>query len=68
MQLGQLRRIADPDGLNVIRFDGSETAVGKLVERLKQAGCAVGDNGLEWLLTQRFRGLDSYTRRAPSGI
>jgi predicted nucleotide-binding protein len=61
--IGALRRIADLDGLNVIRFDGSETAIGKLVERLKLAGCAVDDKGSDWRVTRRFTGLDAYARR-----
>ena len=67
VELGRLRRIADLDGLNVIRFDGSGTAIGKLVERLKLAGCAVDDTGSDWRETHRFHGLDSYTRQAPTG-
>jgi predicted nucleotide-binding protein len=63
VQFGLLRRIADLDGLNVIRFDGSGTAIGKLVERLKLAGCAVDDTGTDWRESRRFRELDSYSRR-----
>jgi predicted nucleotide-binding protein len=68
VQLGRLRRIADLDGLSVIRFDGSGTAIGKLVERLKLAGCAVDDTGSDWRETQRFLGLDSYTRQPSAEI
>lgn len=60
--IGGLRRIADLDGLNVIRFDGSETAIGKLAGRLKLAGCAVDDRGSDWRAIRRFTGLDAYTR------
>jgi predicted nucleotide-binding protein len=60
--IGALRRIADLDGLNVIRFNGSETAIGKLVERLKVAGCAVDDRGSDWRALRRFADLDAYAR------
>jgi predicted nucleotide-binding protein len=66
VQFGQLRRIADLDGLNVIRFDGSATAIGKLAARLKLAGCAVDESGSDWRDPQRFHGLDSYNRHAPA--
>jgi predicted nucleotide-binding protein len=66
VEFGRLRRIADLNGLNVIRFDGSQTAIGKLVERLKLAGCAVADKGSDWRDTDRFRGLDAYIRQPPA--
>lgn len=64
--IGALRRITDLDGLNVIRFDGTETAIGKLVERLKLAGCAVDDRGSDWRPVSRFAGLDAYARKPAS--
>jgi predicted nucleotide-binding protein len=63
VEIGRLRRIADLDGLNVIRFDGSEFAIGKIVERLKLAGCAVNDKGSDWRDIRRFADLDAYRRR-----
>ncbi|MFC9060023.1 TIR domain-containing protein, partial [Streptomyces sp. NPDC057074] len=48
VEVGGLRPIADIAGRNVIRFDGSGTALGKIVERLKLAGCTVNDTGSDW--------------------
>jgi predicted nucleotide-binding protein len=60
------RSISNLDGLNVIRFTGNELEVpmGKLVERLKLAGCKVDDRGTDWRKTSRFENLDCYDRRA----
>ncbi|BBA99836.1 hypothetical protein RVR_6632 [Actinacidiphila reveromycinica] len=63
VEVGALRPAADTTGRNVIRFDGSETALGKIVERLKQAGCDVNDTGSDWRQTWPFRHLDAYVRR-----
>jgi predicted nucleotide-binding protein len=63
LEIGNLRPIADINGRNVIRFDGSEVSIGKVVERLKLAGCAVDDRGSDWRRIQRFSGLDVYSRR-----
>src|ERR1051326_4465091 len=60
VEIGRLRRIADLGGRNVIRFDGSTASIGKLVERLKSAGCAVDTQGSEWRKTGRFEGLGAY--------
>lgn len=67
VEIGRLRRIADLDGLNVIRFDGSEFAIGKIVERLKLAGCAVNDKGSDWRDVRRFAELDAYQRLPGTG-
>jgi predicted nucleotide-binding protein len=64
VEVGKLRHVADTDGRNVIRFDGSDTAVGKIVERLKQAGCQVNDTGSDWRQTWPFRHLAAYRRTA----
>jgi len=64
VEVGRLRHIADTAGRNVIRFDGSATAVGKIVERLKSAGCQVNDTGSDWRQTQPFRDLSAYRRLA----
>src|ERR1039457_6986128 len=64
VQVGRIRRIADLAGFNIIHFDGSDTAIGKIVERLKVAGCAVDDMGTDWRRTRRFLGLDAYTRQS----
>ncbi|MFC8568936.1 TIR domain-containing protein [Streptomyces sp. NPDC057245] len=63
VEVGGLRPIADIAGRNVIRFDGSETALGKIVERLKLAGCAVNDTGSDWRHTYPYRHLSAYHRR-----
>ncbi len=67
IEIGQIKPIADLAGLNVIRFDGSETALAKIVERLKLAGCAVDDHGVDWLRPSRFAGLDAFNRKPPDG-
>jgi|GEM_PF-2593278 len=67
MTIGSLRRITDLAGLNVIHFDGSEAAIGKLVGRLKLAGCAVDDRGSDWHEARRFTGLGAYTREPLTG-
>ncbi|WP_061296912.1 TIR domain-containing protein [Herbidospora cretacea] len=63
VEMGELRPISDIGGRNVIRFDGSPASMGKLVERLKSAGCAVDDRGGDWRDTRRFSRLDAYDRR-----
>ncbi|MUN36921.1 hypothetical protein GNZ18_09965 [Actinomadura sp. NEAU-AAG5] len=62
IHLGDLRPIADLAGRNYIRLDGSPAAAGKLVERLKVAGCAVLDEGGDWRNPARFADLDVYGR------
>ncbi|MEU6286792.1 nucleotide-binding protein [Streptomyces sp. NPDC005047] len=63
VEVGSLRPIADIAGRNVIRFDGSGTALGKIVERLKLAGCTVNDTGSDWRHTYPFQHLSAYHRR-----
>lgn len=68
VEVGRMRPIADLAGRNVIRFNGSAVAVGKLMERLRRAGCAVQTDGrTEWLDTGRFASLDTYTRGPGTG-
>jgi len=67
VEVGHMRPIADLAGLNVIRFDGSATAVKKVVDRLTLAGCPVDTSGDGWLDPSRFAGLDAYNRRATRG-
>ncbi|MFI6033126.1 TIR domain-containing protein [Streptomyces sp. NPDC051315] len=62
VEFGELRAISDIAGMNVIRFDGSETALGKIVERLKLAGCKVDDTGSDWRQTWPYRRLAAYGR------
>jgi predicted nucleotide-binding protein len=64
VEIGHIRPIADIGGLNTIRLDGSEASWGKIVERLKVAGCPVDDRGADWRRKDRFSSLDAYTRRA----
>jgi predicted nucleotide-binding protein len=62
VEMGRLRPISDLGGRNVIRFDGSATALGKIVERLKLAGCQVNDTGSDWRRTAPYRRLAAYSR------
>ncbi|MEU6771094.1 nucleotide-binding protein [Streptomyces sp. NPDC046759] len=62
VEVGALRPIADIAGRNVIRFDGSEAALGKIVQRLKLAGCTVDDTGSEWRQTWPYSHLSAYGR------
>ncbi|GAA2575068.1 MULTISPECIES: nucleotide-binding protein [Streptomyces] len=63
VEVGGVRPIADIAGRNIIRFDGSQTALGKVVERLKLAGCTVNDTGSDWRHTYPFQHLSAYHRR-----
>lgn len=63
VEIGDLRPVADLGGLNVIRFDGSEVALGKLVQRLRSAGCPVDDSGADWRSRRRFAGLEAFGRK-----
>jgi predicted nucleotide-binding protein len=65
VEVGANRPITDLGGINTIRFNGTATAIGKIVERLKSAGCAVNDTGADWRDTKRFKKLAAYTRRPP---
>jgi len=65
VEVGQLRPIADINGLNVIRFDGSAAAVRGIVQRLETAGCKVNDAGTDWLDLRSFAALAAYTRTPP---
>ena len=62
VEFGTLRRVTDIAGRNIIRFDGSSVAVGKIVTRLKTAGCRVNDDGSDWRDLSAFTGFDAYTR------
>lgn len=63
VEIGQLRPIADLQGLNVIRFDGSTAALHKIVQRLKGAGCPIDDRGADWQNLERFAQLHAYDRQ-----
>jgi len=64
VEVGELRPVADLGGVNVVRFDGTEGAIGKLIQRLKNAGCPVDDSGTDWRNRRRFVDIESY-RRGP---
>ncbi|MEU6198124.1 nucleotide-binding protein [Streptomyces sp. NPDC047061] len=64
VEVGEVRPAADLAGRNVIRFDGSETAVSKIVERLKGAECDLDDTRPDWRDTSYFRNLAAYRRLA----
>jgi predicted nucleotide-binding protein len=63
VEIGDHRPISDLRGRDVIRFDGSLEAIIRLAVRLKAAGLATADDGMDWRRTDRFRGLDAYSRR-----
>lgn len=63
LEAGDLRPIADLAGRNTIRLNGSTTCLGKIIERLKSAGCAVADIGEDWRDTRPFANLGAYRRR-----
>ncbi|MGA4992211.1 TIR domain-containing protein [Nonomuraea bangladeshensis] len=65
LKVGDIRPMADLGGLNYVDFDGSATALRKLVQRLRTAGCEVDDSGSEWGRASRFEGLTTYARRPP---
>jgi predicted nucleotide-binding protein len=62
VQVGKHRSINDLGGLNFVEFDSGD-AVGKLIQRLKIAGCPVNDAGTDWQNPRRFANLDAYGRR-----
>ncbi|MFF0204370.1 TIR domain-containing protein [Streptomyces sp. NPDC005017] len=64
VQFGQVRPAADLAGRNVVHFDGSETAVAKIVERLKGAGCDLDDTRPDWRDLSYFGNLAAYRRLA----
>ncbi|WP_406445947.1 nucleotide-binding protein [Streptomyces sp. NBC_00631] len=64
VEVGQVRPAADLGGRNVIRFDGSETAISKIVERLKGAECDLDDTRPDWRDTSHFENLAAYRRLA----
>jgi predicted nucleotide-binding protein len=62
VEVGQMRPLSDLAGLNVIRFDGSEMAIRKVLHRLEIAGCAVDLSAQDWLDPNRFADLPAYQR------
>jgi hypothetical protein len=49
VQIGEIRPFSNIGGRHLLRFDGTAAARNDLKERLKGAGCAVNDSGVEWL-------------------
>jgi predicted nucleotide-binding protein len=66
VEIGAVKPIADIAGRNVIKFDGSDVALGKIAQRLRLAGCAVDEDGSDWRETAPFRDLAAYLREPPS--
>ena len=66
VEAGALRPITDLGGRTAVRFDGSAEAVGRIVERLKLAGCRVNDTGSGWRDLEPFARLSAYRRDANS--
>jgi predicted nucleotide-binding protein len=64
VEIGDQRPVADLAGLNVIRFDGAEVSLGKLIQRLKNAGCPVDDSGADWRNLRRFADIAALRRQA----
>ncbi|MET8980917.1 nucleotide-binding protein [Streptomyces sp. NPDC004539] len=64
VEVGRLRQAADTAGRNVIRFDGSEDSLRKIVARLKVAECRLDDSRSDWLDTSYFENLSAYRRIA----
>ncbi|BCB84099.1 TIR domain-containing protein [Phytohabitans suffuscus] len=63
VEIGDLRPVADLGGINVIRFDGTEHTLGKLVQRLRSAGCPVDEGGNDWRSRRRFANLEAFGRK-----
>jgi predicted nucleotide-binding protein len=66
VEFGDLRRVGDLAGLNVVRFVDSgarRAAFTKLVERLETARLEVHTGNPEWASPDLFAGLDVYRRR-----
>jgi predicted nucleotide-binding protein len=69
VEFGELRRVGDLAGLNVVRFDHSDarrTAFAKLVERLETAQLEVFTGDPDRASPDLFAGLDVYRRRPVS--
>ncbi|MFI6409081.1 TIR domain-containing protein [Streptomyces sp. NPDC050548] len=64
VEVGRLRHVADTAGINVIRFDGTESSLAKIAARLRLAGCQLDDSGPEWRETRPFQNLSAYRRLA----
>ncbi|MBN1172040.1 MAG: nucleotide-binding protein [Micromonosporaceae bacterium] len=65
LEAGDIRHMADLGGLNVIRLNETDATIGKIVQRLKTAGCDVNDVGGDWRRAMRFKDLAAYGRTPP---
>jgi predicted nucleotide-binding protein len=66
LQFGDLRPIADINGLNTVRFHQSIPlidALRKIAGRLEEAGLPIDDSGSDWLDPKPFHNLRAYRRR-----
>jgi hypothetical protein len=53
-EVGQVRRMSDVDGLNIVRMDGSLERRRDLARRLESAGLSVDTNNDEWRTAGQF--------------
>jgi hypothetical protein len=54
VEVGQVRRMSDVDGLNIVRMDGSLERRRDLARRLESAGLSVDTNNDEWRTAGQF--------------
>jgi predicted nucleotide-binding protein len=64
VQVGQLRRVSDLDGLNVVRIGATKAPLMALADRLEVAGCPIDRKGLDLFDPARFANLPSHRRTA----
>ena len=65
VELGPIRRASDFEGLNTIRLSNAAATRSSLRSRLRNAGCAVAEDGTDWLHPETGGDLDSYARVDP---
>ncbi len=54
VSIGNIRRMSNIDGINLVRLDNSPEARNTLAQRLENAGCPVSRDGKDWLTTGNF--------------
>jgi len=54
VSIGNIRRMSNIDGINLVRLDNSPEARNTLAGRLENAGCSVSRGGKDWLTTGNF--------------
>ena len=52
--IGNVRRISNIDGVNLVRLDNTPETRNALAGRLRNAGCSVNTDGNDWLKTGNF--------------